>query len=434
MSTCLLPGNLPGTKDFYGLDLEKLKYILKIISEVFEEFGYNELKTPCIESTELIKNAYGQECNKLIYKILNSGIDYKNIDIENLKESGDNLLSKKFLLYDLTLPLIRYVYNNRNNIIFPFKRYQIQNVWRADRPQKGRYREFFQCDIDIVGSSSLLCELEQIQIISKAFNRLNIKNYKIRINSRKIINDISVLLGVSDRFTDFCIILDKIDKIGVDGVINELKPLINDNKKIDILKNILENRNNIEALKIEFKYANIADDNILNLETFVCQLSKVIKDYENIIIDFSLVRGLNYYTGIILEAVSEDINIGSIVGGGRYEYFSNHFGLKELNGFGISFGIYRIYTLLDELNLFNLPTRTKKRVLISNIENKIDFNTVEKLRDRFIVEYYYNESDDLKKQLKYANKLSFDYILINNEVKDLNTGVQVDVADFLKSI
>ena len=434
MSTGLLPGNLPGTKDFYGLDLEKLKYILNIISEVFEEFGYNELKTPCIESTELIKNAYGQECNKLIYKILNSGIDYKNIDIENLKESGDNLLSKKFLLYDLTLPLIRYVYNNRNNIIFPFKRYQIQNVWRADRPQKGRYREFFQCDIDIVGSSSLLCELEQIQIISKAFNRLNIKNYKIRINSREIINDISVLLGVSDRFIDFCIILDKIDKIGVDGVINELKPLINDNKKIDILKNILENRNNIEALKIEFKSANIADDNILNLETFVCQLSKVIKDYKNIIIDFSLVRGLNYYTGIILEAVSEDINIGSIVGGGRYEYFSNHFGLNELNGFGISFGIYRIYALLDELNLFNLPTRTKKRVLISNIENKIDFNTVEKLRDRFIVEYYYNESDDLKKQLKYANKLSFDYILINNEVKDLNTGVQISVVDFLKLI
>lgn len=434
MTGGLLPGNLSGTKDFYGLELKKLKYILNVISGVFEEFGYNELKTPSIESLELIKNAYGQESSKLIYKILNSGINYNDINIDELKDSGDSLLSKKFLLYDLTLPLVRYVYNNRNNIVFPFKRYQIQTVWRADRPQKGRSREFFQCDADIVGSNSLLCELEQIQIISTVFNRLSVKNYNIRINSRKIINDLAALLGVNDKFNEFCIILDKIDKIGVDGVIKEMEIIIKNNSKIEILKKILNSRFDIEFFKSEFKSASISCENILELESFLNFLRDAVKEFNHIIVDFSLVRGLNYYTGIIFEVVSTDINLGSIAGGGRYEYFSNHFGIKELSGVGVSFGINRIYALLDELKIFNISGNDKKRILISNNNNKFDFNIIEQLRKKYIVEYYYSKSDDLKKQLKYANKLLFDYVLINNEIKDLNTGSQISVVDFLNSL
>ena len=427
-----LVNNVNGTKDYFGIEVEKLNYIFKNISDVFKNHGFEELKTPSFEYSELIKGAYGNECNKLIYHILDTNIDFSDELINKTKEHGIEAISKKCLRYDLTLPLVRYVSNNINKINFPFKRFQIQPVWRADRPQKGRFREFLQCDVDIMGSDSLLCEAELIQIITEGLNKLGLKNYKIRTNSRKILNDICNLLNIENKFREFCTALDKIDKIGINKFLEEINELNISEDKIDILNKILENKNNIDFLDDIFLKNKISNRNLIELRNLEELLTSIGADLKNIKIDFSLARGLDYYTGIVCEAEIEDIKVGSVVGGGRYNYFGEKFKTEKLNGVGVSFGIQRIYCALDELNLFDLEANKKNKILITNQNNIFNQKYINILKEKYIVEYYYNPSDDLKTQLKFANKHKFEYVLIGDDVKNMKSGVQLKFSDFVK--
>lgn len=428
-----LPRNVTGTSDYFGVEAEKLEYIFDILSSIFVRHGFKELRTPAFEYFDLVKKSYGGECDKLIYHVLDTNINFTDEVLSKIKESGIGVISKKCLRYDLTLPLIRYVYKNINKINFPFKRFQIQPVWRADRPQKGRFREFFQCDIDIVGSDSLLCEAELIQIITEGLNKLGLINYKIRINSRKILNDICKLLGIESDFREFCVLLDKIDKIGVDSFIEGVSKLNISEDKIDILKKILEYKDNIGFLEELFLKNDIDNKNLIELYNLKKTLVSIAVDLSRIEIDFSLARGLDYYTGIVYEAEVGGVKIGSIVGGGRYNYFGERFGSEKLNGVGVSFGIQRIFTALEELCLFEFNSCLKNRILITNLDGKINAKYINILRDKYIVELYYNQNDNLRTQLKFANKNNFDYVLIGDSIRNMETGEQINFADFINA-
>lgn len=420
-----------GTNDYYGTELDKLNYIFKKITDVFKSHGFKELKTPAFEYLDLIKDSYGNECSKLIYHILDTNLDISS-DLCSTNDHDIKTLSKKCLRYDLTLPLIRYVGNNLNKIDFPFKRFQIQPVWRAERPQKGRFREFYQCDADVIGSDSLLCEAELIQISNEVLKKLELKSYKIRINSRKILNDICKLLCVEDKFKRFCTSLDKIDKIGIPAFFEEIKTLNISKKNLNTLNDILINRNNIGFLNELFNQNNISSKNLDELNDLKKILANIGADLNTLTIDFSLARGLDYYTGIIYEAELTDIKIGSVIGGGRYNYFGEKFDCDKLNGVGVSFGVQRIYTAINELNLFKLKESKMGKILVTDVNNYLIKNYIEKLRVNYIVEYYYNQEDDLKTKLKFANKHNFDYVLIGEEIKNMHSGEQSLITNFIK--
>ena len=419
----IIPNKINGTRDFFGKELEKRNYLINKIVNVYKKYGFEELKTPVFEDISLLRNVYGDEGNKLMYKILRSGLEEK--DVKDISDNDDILhnLVDKCLRYDLTLPLIRYVCNNFNNIIFPFKRYQVQPVFRADRPQKGRFREFYQCDIDIIGTDSLLCEVELLQIVVDVFKELGIKNYKIKLNNRGLLNDIANLCGLKDDFTKFYILVDKIDKIGLEKFFEEINNLNIKKDKLEILKDIYNNNSNLEYLEDIFIKNNINLDNLNNLKEVYNLLKNFNIDLKNIIIDFTLARGLGYYTGSIFEVVLEDVKIGSVVGGGRYDYFANKLDNNNLKGIGLSFGIDRLLVALEELNLFDKDIVKKNRLLVLNTKNNnFDVDLINKLREVYIVDYYYNSTDDIKKQMKFANKKGYNYVLIGNNIKDMTTG------------
>ena len=438
-----------GTRDFNSIQVFKRDYIINTIKSSFNKFGFSPIETPSFENTDTLLGKYGDEGDRLIFKILKSGNFKKNISDSTLLSDNLNLISTnisdKALRYDLTIPFARFVVQNQNEINLPFKRYQIQLVWRADRPQKGRFREFLQCDADVIGSKSLLQEVDFIHLFSDVFNSLKIPNCKIRINHRKILIGLSEVLNLKDELVDLTVVLDKIDKIGNEKVINEiikigleesLKPIL-----IDYLSISGDFKSRLDSLKKLFKSSVIGLEGVSDLFSIY---NLVILDDLNsseLILDTSLARGLSYYTGAIFEVnASDDIDIGSIAAGGRYDDLTSLFGLNDVSGVGISFGLDRIFIVMDSLNLFPKTNNSTIKVLFTNTNSKyIKYITsaVSYLRKNKINTDFYPDTNSLKKQLKYANNIQVPYVVIVEEnefesssfcLKNMNIGNQQVVS------
>ena len=435
-----------GTRDFSPIEMVRRNYIIDTVKSVFQLYGYLPVETPAMENLSTLSVKYGEEGDRLLFKILNSG-DFlskiPNAKIQNPKANEIvNYISEKGLRFDLTVPFARYVVQHRNDITFPFKRYQIQPVWRADRPQKGRYREFFQCDVDVIGSHSLLNEVELIQIINDVFNKLQINNV-IKINNRKVLYGIAEYIGETEKFTDITVAVDKLDKIGIEKVKEELSACGLSKKAIDRLQQILIFKGTNEE-KIIF-----LDKMLENTETGKNGMDeiKAVFDYLNMLsiftkmeFDLTLARGLDYYTGAIIEVIAKDVRIGSICGGGRYDDLTGIFGLPDVSGVGVSFGADRIYDVMMEKNLFPEETLSTTQVLFINFgkeEEKYCLHQVGKLRAAGINTEIFPEAAKLKKQLNYANNKKIPFVVLVGEnemkenvltVKDMNSGQQTKMT------
>jgi len=402
------PNTPKGTRDFSSDQIVKRNYILKILVDSFKYFNYSEIQTPSFETLNTLTGKYGGDEDNLMFKIISSGEKVKKADIDAL-EKGElnnfsNSISDKALRYDLTVPLARYVSQNLNNLNFPFKRYQTQLVWRAERPQKGRYREFLQCDADIIGESSYLQVVESIQLCDMIFDKLGFEKLKLKINDRRILEDIAKNIGV-ENFNEFAIIIDKIDKIGLDEVITKLKEKGIKDDSINILKDLFS-LNESPQIKIEKIKNNIDSNSFEELSNIISALSKTKLNVIEIDFDISLARGLSYYTGIILEVSSPDsISIGSIAGGGRYDDLIQSGSNDNLSGFGLSFGFDRIYLILEELNLFPDNINNEKTFLFINFDNNKSeeiLDSITNLRYQGIICELYPSNVKIKKQLEDA--------------------------------
>lgn len=430
-----------GTRDFGPDVVRKRHYILNTVRSVFELYGFQPLETPAMENLETLMGKYGEEGDKLIFKILNNGLSNpKNIEkakaaFENvLQGKNDKNLTERALKYDLTIPFARYVAMNHGQLTFPFKRYQIQPVWRADRPQKGRYREFYQCDADVVGSSSLINEVEFANIYHAVFQKLKIEKYELRINSRKIFTALAEMAGGIERMMDITIAIDKLDKIGMEKVKEELTQRGLNAGQITIIENYLHiNGSNEEKTAQIKKLLGNSESGKKGIE----EIEFVVNASSNLIIDFTLARGLNYYTGIIFEAKAPaEVKMGSIGGGGRYDDLTGLFGVPDVPGVGISFGVDRIYDVMEELNLFPETVEQGTHVLFFNLgaeESKAAYPLLQQLREKGIASEIYHEPAKFDKQFKYAEKknIPFAIILGSKEleqkacvVKDLRKGEQ----------
>jgi len=415
-----------GTRDFSPEEMVKRNFIFDTIKSVFRKFGYQEIQTPSMENLETLTGKYGDEGDKLIFKILNSGDFLSKVSPEEL-QVGDakkltSKVSEKALRYDLTVPFARYVVAHQNDISLPFKRFQIQPVWRADRPQKGRYREFYQCDADVVGSESLLNEAEFVLIYQEALSQLGLKDFSILINNRKILSGIAEIIGKPELIIDMTVAIDKLDKIGFDGVCKELLERGFTQSDIEKLQPIIElkgsNSEKIQALKKVLAYSEIGQNGIEELETifnYIQQLQTPKATLPNVALDITLARGLNYYTGAIFEVKSNEVTMGSIGGGGRYDDLTSMFGLKNLSGVGISFGADRIYDVLEELGAFPKNTTESTKVLISNFDGaaeKFALPILSQLRAAGIAAELYPQAAKLKKQLGYADAKHIPYVIL----------------------
>ncbi len=415
------PNTPKGTRDFSSDQIVKRNYILKILVDSFKYFNYSEIQTPSFETLNTLTGKYGGDEDNLMFKIISSGEKVKKADIDALKKGElnnfSNSISDKALRYDLTVPLARYVSQNLNNLNFPFKRYQTQLVWRAERPQKGRYREFLQCDADIIGESSYLQVVESIQLCDMIFDKLGFEKLKLKINDRRILEDIAKNIGV-ENFNEFAIIIDKIDKIGLDEVIIKLKEKGIKDDSINILKDFFS-LNESPQIKIEKIKNNIDSNSFEELSNIISALSKTKLNVIEIDFDISLARGLSYYTGIILEVSSPDsISIGSIAGGGRYDDLIQSGSNDNLSGFGLSFGFDRIYLILEELNLFPDSINNEKTFLFINFDNNKSeeiLDSITNLRYQGIICELYPSNVKIKKQLDYANKKNFDFVVLIGE-------------------
>jgi histidyl-tRNA synthetase len=413
-----------GTRDFSSAVLAKRNYLKAQLITAFENFGFEPIETPSFERSESLLGKYGDEGDRLIFKILNSGDKVKNADLQAL-EKGElakfsQSLSQKALRYDLTVPFARYVAQYQNDIQFPFRRYQMQNVWRADRPQHGRFQEFLQCDADVVGERSLWQEVEGVLLYDRVFSKLKLKEVKIHLNHRKILAGIAQCIGAESQLIDFTVALDKLSKIGVDGVANELQTkgfLADAIKRLEpflSLKGDFESQ--LATVSEALKDIDIAQKGIEELKFIYNELNKQSLNSVSLTFNVTLARGLNYYTGLILEVMPpEGIKMGSIGGGGRYDNLTDLFGLKNTSGFGISFGFDRIFLVLEELNLFPNTLNNKTQVLFLNFGGdsaSFCFDQLTKLRDQdFPCELYPNPVK-LKKQLNYADQRSIPYIVM----------------------
>ena len=413
-----------GTRDFSAEVVVKRNYIFNIIKTQFELFGFEPLETPAFENVETLMGKYGDEGDKLIFKILNNGLDLDEKkakareDFETVLQ-GKNVkgITERALKYDLTIPFARYVAMNHGKLTFPLKRYQIQPVWRADRPQRGRYREFYQCDVDIVGSQSLFNELELIQIYQNVFQALNVK-VSICINNRKILAALAELVGGAENMMNITIAIDKLDKIGIDKVNEELSnrglntaAIEKINQYLQIAQSNLSNDEIIEQLQNMFLHSDLGKKGIE-------ELSYILKNIENVEIDVTLARGLNYYKGTILEVKPVDVKIGSIGGGGRYDDLTGLFGLKDMPGVGISFGVDRIYDVVEELNLFPENLSTSVDVILLNFGTEFDKRNREILsflRKHNISCELYPDVVKTDKQFKYAEKKNINFVIMINE-------------------
>ena len=425
-----------GTRDFSPTQVAKRNYIMDTIKRHFSCFGFQAIETPSFEKSETLMGKYGEEGDRLIFKILNSGDYLKKatdallINKESQKLTGQ--ISEKALRYDLTVPFARYVVQHQNDITFPFKRFQIQPVWRADRPQKGRFREFYQCDADVVGSASLLQEVELVQLYDVVFTALSLKGTIIKMNNRKILSGIAQVIGAEDKLIDFTVALDKLDKIGPDGVKKEMveKGITQDAiAKVQPLFNMKGDANQqLESLKVMLASSQIGMQGIEELEFIVTNVTALELQTATLAIDVTLARGLNYYTGAIFEvSAPHGISMGSIGGGGRYDDLTGIFGLKDVSGVGISFGLDRIYLVLEELGLFPQTTTVSSDVLFFNFgetEALFAMKAIKQLRNNGIsAELYPDIATNQKKerkQLTYAERKEILYVVLikDQEIKD----------------
>ena len=426
-----------GTRDFTSKVMFRRNYIFKKVKSCFERYGYAPIETPAMENIETLTGKYGEEGDRLIFKILNSGdfLSKSKIDNKTTSKSLSVDIANKALRYDLTVPFARFVVNNQNDITFPFKRYQMQNVWRADRPQKGRFREFYQCDADVIGSKSLFNEIELIQLCDDIFSDLNIPNVEILINNRKILSAMIEMMSSTNIFNDFVIILDKLEKIGIENVKNELVKIGVQKDKLNILDSFLNIRD-INDLKALLNDSEIGKKGAAELDFIIKKIDKLSLKNSEVKFDISLARGLNYYTGSIFEVKSSDINIGSIAGGGRYDDLTSIFGLNDVSGVGISFGIDRIFLVMDELNLFPKNIDVSSQVLFLNFgeeEASYCLAILKQLRENNINSELYPTDDKIKKQMNYANKKGVQFVVMIGEdeiksgeltIKDMRSGDQ----------
>jgi histidyl-tRNA synthetase len=418
-----------GTRDFEPDIVRKRNFIFNTIKNVFELYGFQPLETPAMENLETLMGKYGEEGDKLIFKILNNGLDNpekeKQIrdDFEKvLKGKNTKSITERALKYDLTIPFARYVAMNHNQLTFPFKRYQVQPVWRADRPQKGRYREFYQCDADVVGSNSLFNETELALIYHTVFTQLGIKNYELKINHRKILSALAELCGGADKMTDIAIAIDKLDKIGLEKVKEELKTKGFKNDQLVKIEEYLNiGGSNEEKLVSLKKLVGETEAGKKGVEELAQVLGKISQSaiaslQSKIIIDPTLARGLNYYTGIIFEAKApSEVKIGSIGGGGRYDDLTGLFGVPGIPGVGISFGVDRIYDVMEELDLFPVDVHVGTQVLFFNLgekESNAAFRLMQQLRNKNIRCELYHETVKFDKQFKYAEKKNINHVVI----------------------
>lgn len=418
------PGIPKGTRDFSPIEMAKRNYIFSTIKEVFHRFGFEQIETPSMENLSTLMGKYGEEGDKLLFKIQNSGDYFSGITDEELLSRNAPKLASKFcekgLRYDLTVPFARYVVMHRDELTFPFRRYQIQPVWRADRPQKGRYREFYQCDADVVGSDSLLNEVELVQMIDAVYTQFGIR-VSVKLNNRKILSGIAEIIGEADKIVDITVAIDKLDKIGIDNVnaellakgispegIARLQPIIQlagtNDEKLAILKEVLA------GSEVGLKGIEETD--------FILQTLKGLDIRSEVELDLTLARGLNYYTGAILEVKALDVQIGSISGGGRYDNLTGVFGMQGVSGVGISFGADRIYDVLNQLELYPAHTTQTTELLFVNFgEKEIAFvlPVLQELRNAGVRAELYPDTAKMKKQMTYANNKGIAYVAIVGE-------------------
>jgi histidyl-tRNA synthetase len=446
-----------GTRDFSADEMLKREFIFDTIRKVFKIYGYQPIETPAMENLSTLLGKYGEEADKLLFRILNSGDFLSGSSDEDLKRRDivklSSVICEKGLRYDLTVPFARYVVQHRDEIVFPFRRYQIQPVWRADRPQKGRYREFFQCDVDVIGSDSLLNEYELVKIIDDIFARLNIA-IVIKINNRKVLSGIAGYIGESSRITDITVAIDKLEKIGLESVNAELREKGVSSSAIEKLEPVMNLKGStdskLDSLGELLSESETGMKGIYEMRTLFSYFEKS-KISAAVELDLTLARGLNYYTGAIIEVKSADVAIGSICGGGRYDNLTGVFGMDGVSGVGVSFGADRIFDVMNQLNLFEKITPSSTEVLVLNFgeaEIKYSLKIIELLRNLRVKSELYPDQVKLKKQISYADSRKIPYIIMageeeikNNEftVKTMSTGEQKkialkDIASFVKKV
>ncbi len=441
------PSTPKGTRDFLPAVVAKREYIFDTIKKSFEAFGFSPIETPSFELSSTLLGKYGEEGDRLIFKILKNGDKVKDADIKALEDGNfarfSNSLSEKALRYDLTVPFARFVVQHQNELSFPFKRYQIQPVWRADRPQAGRYQEFHQCDADVVGSDSLLYELDFVQLFDEVLSNLKISDFTIKINNRKILSGIAEISGESEKLVDITVAIDKLDKIGLDGVIKELSEKGISDAAIDKIRPLFaisgDTRERLSQMKSFLENSEIGQTGIQELEYIFDQTERLGVRNAKVEFDVTLARGLNYYTGAIFEVKANGVNIGSICGGGRYDDLTGIFGMKDMSGVGISFGADRIYLVLEELDLFPESVDNRLELLFINFgETEADhcLPIIKMLRNQGVSSEIYPKSAKMNKQMKYANDRGVKFVALvgQNEIengvlsiKNMDSGEQSDI-------
>lgn len=443
-----------GTRDFPPEAMVRRKYIFDAIEEIFRLYGYLPLETPAMENLSSLLGKYGTEGDKLLFKVLNSGEFLENVPVEEIKSGNAGKLSllicEKGLRYDLTVPFARFVVQHRDEIIFPFKRYQIQPVWRADKPQKGRYREFYQCDVDVIGSNSLLNEVELIQIIDEIFLKLGIR-ILIKINNRKILAGIAESIGEREHLTDITTSLDKLEKVGKEGIVNELIQRGVSSSAVSKLKPLFDlqgdYRQKLEGLSVLLKTSPEGENGLTEIKKLF-ELLEVVKPKSEIIWDILLARGLDYYTGTIIEVVAPDHPIGSVCGGGRYDDLAGIFGMDDISGVGVSFGAERIFDVMMQLMLFPENVVTGTKILFANLgeqEEKYILPLISEIRKSGIRAEVYPDRAKLKKQMSFANAKGIPFVALAGEkeiasgtitLRNMQSGEQkeLDIRDLCKEL
>lgn len=437
-----------GTRDFLPVEVSRRNYIFNTIRKAYEKYGFSPIETPSFELSTTLLGKYGEEGDRLIFRILNSGEKMKKADLDALNQDNlprfANSLSEKALRYDLTVPFARFVVQHQNEIAFPFKRYQIQPVWRADRPQHGRYQEFYQCDADVVGSDSLVYEVDFVQLLDEVLNDLKIPGFTIKMNNRKILTGIAEVSGEADRLIDITVAIDKLDKIGEDGVINELREKGVSDSAIQKISPLFSfSGTNFEKLEMMRSFLATSESGLQGLDELQFVLDSTTElglEKADLEFDITLARGLNYYTGAIFEVKAHGVKMGSIVGGGRYDDLTGLFGMKGMSGVGISFGADRIYDILTELDLFPAVIDKGLTLMFVNFgenEQKACMKMVRQIRKEGIDCELYPSAAKMQKQMKYANDRNVQYVALVGEeelnrnvvkLKNMETGEQVELS------
>ena len=441
------PGIPKGTRDFSPVEMAKRNYIFNTIRDVFHLFGYQQIETPSMENLSTLMGKYGDEGDQLLFKILNSGNFIEKVTPSDLQEGYKKLtlkVSEKGLRYDLTVPFARYVVMNRSDLVMPFKRYQIQPVWRADRPQRGRYREFYQCDADVVGTDSLVCETEIVSMIHEVLRGLGVENFTVKINNRKILSGIAEVIGAPGQEGPMCVAIDKLDKIGKEKVEEELAARGFSEETIAKLQPIYDLTNDqstiFDRLKTWLAGSEIGSKGVAELEEIWQKVAHFGLKQPQLELDITLARGLSYYTGAIFEVKATGVQMGSISGGGRYDNLTGTFGMPGLSGVGISFGVDRIYDVMDELKLFPENQSVATQIMITNFDAEAEVHglaVLRQLREAGINAELYPDASKLKKQFDYADRKRIPYVLIigseeiqtgTYSLKNMQTGEQQKVS------